>query len=114
MKTFKCSTLEEAKATKDKIMMLRIICLDEWNENPLMDMTGLSKRKKDKLANEILNKWEMPMKEITELFNKIVCEDILDVATCDIEKLPCYEVGKPELPEDYKEMLRAEGQLLEA
>jgi hypothetical protein len=104
-----CRTPEELQALKDKTLMLRMIALDEMELSPLTNFSSISKRKQQKVEALILNKWETPYAEIKELFDKIVCDDVLDPKTCVIENMPCMEIGKPELPEDYKEMLRQEG-----
>jgi hypothetical protein len=104
-----CQSPEELQALKDKTLMLRMIALDEMELSPLTNFSSISRRKQQKVQALILNKWETPYAEIKELFDKIVCDDVLDPMTCVIENLPCREIGKPELPEDYKQMLREEG-----
>ena len=103
-----CETPEELQALKDKALMLRMIALDEMDLSPVTNMSSISKRKQQKVEALVLNKWDMTMSQIKEVFDRIVCDDVLDPNTCVIDGLPCSNVGVPELPDDYKEMLQAE------
>jgi len=105
-----CDTPEQVQALKDKALMLRMVALDELQIPPLTNLSSISKRKQQKVEALILNKWEMPMCEIKELFDRIICDDVLDPKTAVIDALPCSDVGVPDLPEDYKQMLKEQEQ----
>ena len=102
-----CETPEELQEYKDRALMLRVIALDEMGVPPLLNLSAISRRKQQKVEAMILNKWELPMSDIKDTFNRIVCDDLLDPKTVVIENLPCSNIGVPDLPEDYKEMLKA-------
>lgn len=105
-----CSSPEELQALKDKTLMLRMVALDEMGISPLTNLSAVSKRKQQKVQALILNKWETPYSEIKKIFDAIICDDILDPRVCDVEHLPCLDIGAPDLPEDYKQMLKDEEQ----
>jgi hypothetical protein len=108
-----CSSPEELQALKDKTLMLRMVALDEMGISPLTNLSAISKRKQQKVEALILNKWETPYSEIKKIFDAIICDDILDPRVCDVEHLPCLDIGTPDLPEDYKQMLKDEEQAKE-
>jgi hypothetical protein len=104
-----CDSPEHLQALKDKTLMLRMVVLDEMGIPPLTNLSAVSKRKQQKVEAMILNKWETPYEEIKKIFDAIICDDILDPKVCEAENLPCSDIGVPELPEDYKQMLKEEG-----
>lgn len=102
------SDTETLQKLKDKALRLKVICLDGMGKSPMSNVSLFCKRDKDKLTAEIEKRWvEMSDEAIETLFNEICVGTILDTNVMDPENMPVFESGRPELPPDEVERIKA-------
>jgi hypothetical protein len=86
---------------KDRLTMLKMLCLDSMGENVLVDMNTLTKRQKVKLQVEIERRWNDT--DIVEKFNELCIQTIFEDGKMIPEKLPTGQTIDPVEPEEQKE-----------
>ena len=88
-----CATQEEYDYLKNKIMMIKIVVLNNLGLHPLTNPSAFRGRKRENFMKEIEKHMSLDIDDITNQFNDVVNDILLNGGT-DVSQYPIYNTGK--------------------